>query len=146
MLPFVGSRSLVAAGFEKGRGKMNETNTWAWRHAEKSEKSHIEAQHKPNFDAIYEAGNRLVAYVTGTDKGERDYRVRIISEAGTVASETQLTPLQMSNQRTKLLEALENLERALGGEIIYPEADSMEKTIQMARDNARAAITEARRK
>lgn len=44
--------------------------------------------------------------INGTTAGKIDADARLIAEAGTVASETGLTPRQLADQRTYLLDAL----------------------------------------
>lgn len=51
----------------------------------------------------------LVALVYERGSGSVENNARLIAEAGTVATETGLTPRQLAEQRAELLDALENL-------------------------------------
>lgn len=76
------------------------------------------------------------------DRGdeEEDYATaRLIAEAGTVATETGLTPRQLAEQRAELLEALQN---AVGPLELYHAYGWPDRSGVIAR--ARAAITKAR--
>lgn len=104
----------------------------------------IEAQGTDNLDTVAEVP------LTGDEEYDRDVTVanaRLIAEAGTVATETGLTPRQLAEQRAELLEALQAMvdhageEEEIGGGLVG--VSSPTDASKEAYTKARAAIRNA---
>ncbi|OWK35209.1 hypothetical protein [Fimbriiglobus ruber] len=84
-------------------------------------------------------GNYYIAAVSSQNgEGKTEANAHLIAEAGTIATDTGLTPRQLAEQREELLEALEDICTQLPADKYA--FDSQRKSLK----KARAAIARAR--